>query len=251
MYFKDFPTILYDFDINSKKSEGTQATAIANLTAGGVGSVTITNPGSGYTSASVTFSEPENTGVTASATAVVSNGMITNIIMKNNGVGYNLTPTVVITAPYGIIKKETKAFAMTDITRNIRFRRDILSQITVYDEYDIIDGETPEIIAEKVYGNAQYHWVVMLANDIYDYKADFPLTQLALDQFVVDKYGTDADSTKHYVNSDGLIVNQDYVGATPVSNRQYEEYVNESKRRIKLISKDLIATILKNFKDQL
>lgn len=251
MYFKDFPTILYDFDINSKKSEGTQATAIANLSAGGVGSVTITNPGSGYTTASVTFSEPENVGVTASAKAVVTNGVITNIIMLSTGTGYDLTPTVVITPPYGIIKKETKAFAMTDITRNIRFRRDILSQITVYDEYDIVDGETPEIIAEKVYGNSQYHWIVMLANDIYDYKADFPLTQLALDKFVEDKYGDQADAIKHYVDASGYIVNQDVAGATPVSNRQYEETVNESKRRIKLVSKDLIATILKNFKDEL
>jgi hypothetical protein len=251
MYFKDFPTVLYDFDINSKKSEGTQAAAIANLTAGGVGSVTITNPGSGYTSASVTFSEPENVGVTASAKAVVTNGVITNIIMLSTGTGYDLTPTVVITPPYGIIKKETKAYAMTDITRNIRFRRDILSQITVYDEYDIVDGETPEIIAEKVYGNAQYHWVVMLANDIYDYKADFPLTQMALDKFVEDKYGEDADAVHHYENADGYIVNSDASGAVSVSNRQYEELVNESKRRIKLISKDLIATVLQNFKDQL
>jgi hypothetical protein len=251
MYFKDFPKVLYDFDINSKKADGTQATAIANLTAGGVGSVTITNPGSGYTSASVTFSEPENTGVTASAKAVITNGVITNIIMLTNGVGYTLTPTVVITPPYGIIKKETKAFLMTDISRNIRFRRDVLSNITMYDEYDIIDGETPEIIAEKVYGNAQYHWIVMLTNDMYDYKADFPLTQLALDQFVQDKYGVDADAVHHYEDANGYIVNQTASGAVSVSNRQYEEIVNESKRRIKLISKNLISIVLKNFKEQL
>jgi len=251
MYFKDFPKVLYDFDINTKKSEGTQATAIANLAAGGVGSVTIVNPGSGYTSASVTFSEPDTAGVTASAKAVISNGVITNIIMLTTGTGYTQTPTVVITAPYGIIKKETKAFVMTDISRNIRFRRDILANISVYDEYDIVDGETPEIIAEKVYGNPQYHWIVMLANDIYDYRADFPLTQLALEKFVSDKYGQDADATKHYVNAEGYVVNADSAGAVPLSNRQYEEIINESKRRIKLISKDLISVVLKNFKDQL
>ena len=251
MYFKDFPKVLYDFEINSKKSEGTQAAAIANLAAGGVGSVTITNPGSGYTSASVTFSEPDNAGVTASAKVVISNGIITNIIMLSTGTGYTQTPTVVITAPYGIIKKENKAFAMTDITRNIRFRRDILANISVYDQYDIVDGETPEIIAEKVYGNAQYHWIVMLANDIYDYRADFPLTQIALEKFISDKYGVEADSTKHYVNAEGFVVNEDASGATPVSNRQYEEAINESKRRIKLISKDLVSVVLRNFKEQL
>jgi hypothetical protein len=251
MYFKDFPTTLYDFNINSKKSEGTRATAIANLTAGGVGSVTITNPGSGYTSASVTFSEPENVGVTASAKVIISNGIITNIIMLSTGTGYNLTPSVVITPPYGIIKKETKAFLMTDITRNIRFRRDILSNITVYDEYDIIDGETPEIIAEKVYGNAQYHWIVMLTNDIYDYTSDFPLTLLAFNQYMIDKYGDQADEVHHYEDELGYTVNSDAPSAVSVSNRQYEEKINESKRRIKLISKDLISVVLKNFKDQL
>lgn len=251
MYFKDFPKILYDFDINTKKVSGVQATAYSNLSADGVGSVSIINPGSGYTTASITFSEPENTGVTATAYAVIENGMISKIIMKNSGGGYIKAPTVIITPPYGNLRAETKAFAMTDISRNIRFRKEILSNITSYDEYDIVDGETPEIIAEKVYGNAEYHWIIMLANDIYDYRADFPLTQLQLEKYVADKYGDDADATRHYVNEAGFVVNSTDDGAVPVSNRQYEEQQNESKRRIKIISKDLISIVLKNFKDQL
>lgn len=251
MYFKDFPTILYDFDINTQKVAGTQATAYANLSADGVGSVTILNPGSGYTTASITFSEPENTGVTATAYAVIQSGMITKIIMKNAGGGYLKAPTVVITPPYGNLRAETKAFAMTDISRNIRFRKEVLANVTSYDEYDIVDGETPEIIAEKIYGNPEYHWIVMLANDIYDYRADFPLTQLQLERYVSDKYGDAADDIHHYENADGFIVNSTADGAVSVSNRQYEEVVNESKRRIKIISKDLISLVLKNFKDEL
>ena len=46
--------------------------------------------------------------------------------------------------------KDTKVSVVQDITRNIRFRRDVLANVSLYDEYDIIDGETPEIIAEKV-----------------------------------------------------------------------------------------------------
>ena len=63
----------------------------------------------------------------------------------------------------------TKSSIVKDITRNIRFRRDILANVTLYDRYDIRDGDTPEIIAEKVYGNAQYHWVIMLLNEKFDY----------------------------------------------------------------------------------
>jgi hypothetical protein len=70
--------------------------------------------------------------------------------------------------------KKTKTSIVKDITRNVRIRRDLLSNITLYDEYDIIDGETPEIIAEKIYGNAEYHWIVMLSNGKYDYLTDFP-----------------------------------------------------------------------------
>ena len=35
-----------------------------------------------------------------------------------------------------------------DITQNVRLRKQILANVTLYDEYDIRDGETPEIIAE-------------------------------------------------------------------------------------------------------
>jgi len=251
MYFKDFPKILYDFDITSGQTAGVQATAYANLASDGVGSVSILNSGSGYKTASISFSPPENTGVTATAYPVIVNGVITKIIIKNAGAGYIKAPSVVITAPYGTPKVETKAFVMTDISRNIRFRKEVLSNITAYDEYDIVDGETPEIIAEKVYGNSNYHWIIMLTNDMYDYRADFPLTQLQLEQFVSDKYGNDADAIHHYINADGYIVNSNANGASSISNRQYEESVNESKRRIKIISKDLIGVVLKNFKDQM
>ena len=251
MYFKDFPKILYDFDVNKQRVGGVQAAAYSSLSADGVGSVTITNPGAGYTTASITFSEPENTGVTATAYAVIENGMITKVIMKNAGGGYIKAPNVIITPPHGNQRAETRAYAMTDISRNIRFRKEVLSNITAYDSYDIVDGETPEIVAEKVYGNAEYHWIIMLANDIYDYRSDFPLTQLQLEKYVADKYGDDADATRHYVDSNGFVVNQTVSGATPVSNRQYEEQLNEGKRRIKIISKDLITLILKNFKEQL
>ena len=59
---------------------------------------------------------------------------------------------------------QTKMSVVRDITRNIRFRKEVLENYTLYDEYDIKDGETPEIIAEKIYGNPEYHWIIMLVN---------------------------------------------------------------------------------------
>jgi hypothetical protein len=252
MYFKDFPDFLYDFDITTQKGSGLPASATANISGGVVTSINVTSGGTGYNSATINFSPPQIVpGVTATAEAVIVNGIITEIRIINGGVGYTSAPTIAISTPYESSKTITKAILMKDITRNIRFRRDLLANVTVYDEYDIVDGETPEIIAEKIYGNPEYHWIVMLANDRYDYRKDFPLTYVDLQKYIEDKYGNDADAIHHYLDARGYFVDSDFPGAVSVSNRQYEEDLNESKRRIKIISAQLVNTILKNFRDEL
>lgn len=146
------------------------------------------------------------------------------------------------------INGKTEYKLVKDITQNVRLRKEILSNVTLYDEYDIRDGETPEIIAEKIYGSPLYHWVVMLCNDRYNYVDDFPLPSYELEKHVTDKYGAGNEyDTHHYVDNKGFIV--DSSQGTSVSNYQYETELNESKRRIKLISPSLLNNILKNFKD--
>jgi hypothetical protein len=206
------------------------------------------------------------------------------------------------------INGEKSLTVVKDITRNIRFRRDILSNITVFDDYDIQEGETPEIIAEKIYGNPEYHWIIMLANDRYDYISDFPLSQAELEQYVYQKYGNYTDemdsdvrevenalakfSIHHFETSDGIVVFdesqfpeisfesrfflEDSSGILtdefdrqlvtensiedppqiidsfvkyPVTNIEYENKINEQKRRIKIIPQYLLNKILQDFKD--
>jgi hypothetical protein len=145
--------------------------------------------------------------------------------------------------------KGTKTVVTTDITRNIRFRKELLENIALYDEYDIVDGETPEIIAEKIYGNPEYHWIIMLANQKHDYISDFPLAESALEKHIVDTYGAQRYATRYYVNADGFVVNSNATGAVSVSNDDYERSLNEAKRRIKIISPSIITTVLTQFKE--
>jgi hypothetical protein len=164
-------------------------------------------------------------------------------------------PTFLYDFKYGN-SNSNKTSLVKDITRNIRFRRDILSTITMYDEYDIEDGETPEIIAEKIYGNPEYHWIILLANNRYDYVTDFPLDEVSLVKHIVAKYGAQRYSTHHYekISEDEAtryVVNSDYPGAYTVSNDEWERRLNEEKRRIKIISPSLVSSILKNYKDLL
>ena len=145
----------------------------------------------------------------------------------------------------------TKTSVVTDITRNIRFRKEVLENITLFDEYDIVDGETPEIVAEKIYGNPEYHWIIMLVNQKHDYISDFPLSEQALVNYIEDKYGATRYSIRHYINAAGFIVNSNVAGAVSVTNDAFERDLNESKRRIKIISPKIIATVLKQYKDLL
>lgn len=137
---------------------------------------------------------------------------------------------------------------LKDITVNVRMVKEFLSNITLYDSYDIVDGETPEIISEKFYGTPLYHWIIMIVNERYDYVADYPLSYDRLFKYVKDKYGEEnVYAVHHYENEGGYIVNSDYPLATAVSNMDYEESVNESKRTIKMIDSTIIETVANDF----
>lgn len=137
-------------------------------------------------------------------------------------------------------------YSVKDITQNVRFIKEFLNNVTIYDEYDIQDGETPELVAEKVYGNPNYHWIILLANEIYDPVEDWPLPQYALETFITRKY-ENPQEIHHYIDENGNVVDQDNPTAVGVSNYQYEESINESKRRIKLLTQDAVNFAVKEF----
>jgi len=145
------------------------------------------------------------------------------------------------------INGKTETRIVTDITKNVRIRKQILSNITLFDEYTITDGETPESIAELVYGRADYHWAVMLSNDMYDYLNDFPLPMRTMEKVIADKYGEDnVNDIHHYeavIHGTSYVVDEDAPNSVPITNSDYEYTVNESKRNIKLISPLLIEQV--------
>lgn len=78
------------------------ATGTANLTSTSVSSISITRAGHGYVSSAppVITIGPPNTGTNnATATATISFGVVSGIIMTNTGSGYTTVPQVTIAAP--------------------------------------------------------------------------------------------------------------------------------------------------------
>jgi hypothetical protein len=141
-----------------------------------------------------------------------------------------------------------KVFVVRDITANVRILKRVLDNVTLFDEYDIVDGETPEIVSEKIYNTPDFHWAIMIANQRFDYLNDWPMTYDRLQQYCIDKYGEgEIYHIHHYEDENGYVVNDDYPLATPIDNITYEEGINESKRRIKIVSKSIIQQMVNEF----
>ena len=135
-----------------------------------------------------------------------------------------------------------------DVLRRIRLSDELKSNNSFYDEYDVKDGETPEIVASYFYRNPQYHWIILVTNDIVYPRFDWPMTQPNLVEYCKSKYGTaNIYSTHHFTNASGYEVNSTAVGAVPVSNFTFEDEQNEGKRRIKVLKPELISEIVSNF----
>ena len=151
---------------------------------------------------------------------------------------------------------------MTNITKRVRFRSYIKENYVNYDFYDVQSGETPEYIANEFYGDPELHWVILLTNDIIDYYGDWPMTVPQFERYVKSKYDN-IDDIHHYeytqesgdTNFTIELPNESAttipVGAVPITNYQYEEAVQEKKRRIRLIQPRFVEQIVKEFKNKM
>jgi hypothetical protein len=103
--------------------------------------------------------------------------------------------------PYNIQgKRLTNYQTVTNIFFRVRVLREVLNNISSYYEHLIMEGDTPEILAEKVYGNSEAHWVILMANDIVDPQYDWPLGYNAFQKYIINKYGSveNAKTTYHH-----------------------------------------------------
>ena len=160
---------------------------------------------------------------------------------------------------YSLDKKYFKS--VTDIMSRVKIRDGILDNITLYNKYDVKSGETPENIAFKHFGNPDLHWVILLTNNIQDRYYDWPMSEQELELFIKDKY-SNTDGIHHYeiTQSSGkqtgngpddythkIEVNSTVSGATPVSNREYEQRLQDKKRLIKLLDNKFVDSFIEEF----
>ena len=169
------------------------------------------------------------------------------------------------------------------LVKNIWRRAQILveykSQVTLFTEENVRDGERPEDVATRLYRNPFYNWTILIINDIVNYHDQWPRTQKQLEEYVNEKYiPTDTEpnrgplSTKHHITTElrdsanniivpaGKVVPSNFsvsyfngsvlVSANPVqsiTNYQYEEELNSKKEKIQIVRPNFIEDFVAKY----
>ena len=181
---------------------------------------------------------------------------------------------------FDYVSRLPKAQSISDYLRvkNL-FKRTKISQtvfddLTYFTKYQIIADERPDNIAYKIYGDSNLDWMVMLANNITNLQNEWPLEEQSFYRFLINKYGSEAgiESVHHYESQKvidskekvivpkGLEVPSNYsitfldsgtrteqirTNITDeITNRQYEEKIQDEKRNIFLIKPKFTGLIL-------
>jgi len=149
---------------------------------------------------------------------------------------------------------------LPDILRRVKLRSSLASSRFVFDKYNVKEGEKPEDVAFKYYGDAQYHWVIMMINNLTDRYYEWPMTQADFADFLTDKYGAGSEDAVHHYElaqtsgatssideSHMLEVNSDTDNATSISNRQFEERQQDKFRQIRLLDEKYLDSFTEEF----
>tara|TARA_R110002153_G_scaffold158269_1_gene310349 strand:+ start:1088 stop:1621 length:534 start_codon:yes stop_codon:yes gene_type:complete len=138
---------------------------------------------------------------------------------------------------------------VTDLLRRVKIRSAVKDGSTLFDKYDVQNGETPESLAYKIYGDAKYHYVILILNNITDRYYGWTLSDYSFEVYVKSKY-SNPGAIHHYevTQSSGtqtsngpedyshkIEVNSDATGAEAVTNYEYENRLQSEKRQIKLL----------------
>jgi len=174
---------------------------------------------------------------------------------------------------------------MTDLMARCSIIPEILKNPLLYYDYDIQDGDTPEIVAYKYYGNSYRYWIVLFANQITDPQWDWPLNSNSFDSYIANKYQnfnpyntayqyektiTQYDATTQTTTVNNIIIDENtYNTLNPsvttyqlvtgnltititksiVTYYDYEVRLNESKRTIKILNANYVDQLEAQFQE--
>ncbi len=147
------------------------------------------------------------------------------------------------------IKNNVNVDVITNLLQRVRLKLNFIQNQAFFAQHQIVDGETPEFLAYKYYGDTELHWIILYSQQATNPYYDWPLTYFDLQKFVNKKYGVaNINDTHHYEDADKYEVDSTASGATAVTNFIHEETLNDAKRTINIIKPEYTQQIISEFK---
>ena len=160
--------------------------------------------------------------------------------------------------------------------RRYKINDDIFQYAVFFKKYTIKDGERPETLAEKFYGNQFYDWVILLTNNMVNAQYDWPRTNYEIYRIVEEEFDDPYSEISHYEIKEtighyqaGLHVDKTFYDSThklniggsvqikngneiasPITVAEYYQEENEKKREIYLLKSRFLEPFVKDFKKQ-
>ena len=166
------------------------------------------------------------------------------------------------------VKKNNSPLLLTDITKRYKIRDILQQKAAIYYNYTVRDGDRPDLIAFKYYGDETLDWLIFLCNNMMDPYYDWPLDYRKFTAYMKSLYGS-VDVAKSTVFEYRKILNvqSTLIDGTVVPKRtvvidlntynslstsvreeidayQYYEELNDAKREIKLLDERFVPDII-------
>ena len=147
---------------------------------------------------------------------------------------------------------------VTNLLKRVAMRTKVRTNTLLYDTYDVKEGETPEMIADKLYDDPELHWVILFVNNITDRYHQWPMNFGQFNAFIADKY-SNVDAVHHYEVSQTsgdtsvkIDIGTDTTGyseadLTTITNREFEEERQDTLRQIRLLDRSYIEQFVQEF----
>lgn len=146
---------------------------------------------------------------------------------------------------------------VVDIMQRAAIRSVLRNQSLIFYTYPVKDGETPEMLAHKLYGSSALHFLILFANDIFDKNYDWPMSGENLKATIRKKYTTPEQdgldfaytTVHHYEDTHGNEIDVfTYQTLSDLERRkitvyEWEMSQNESKRLVRLLDAKFVDQI--------
>ena len=140
---------------------------------------------------------------------------------------FKFLPDIQYISPFESRQSNDEYVLAKNLFKRIKISDDGSGAAFLFNKYVIQEGERPDTVSAKVYGNSNYDWLVIVGAGIINQRDEWPLSSQELYEFSLNKYGNDLTAIKHYRTTEvkdsngrlilpaGQVVDQNFTFANP------------------------------------